>query len=61
MTPPQLDLVASLAGRYTIERELGRGGMATVYLRVNGDDTLRTGERERPCPFPMPVSLCSAR
>ena len=30
-TPPQLDLAASLAGRYTIERELGRGGMATVY------------------------------
>jgi len=23
---------ASLAGRYTSERELGRGGMATVYL-----------------------------
>src|SRR5256886_3442969 len=23
---------ASLAGRYTVERELGRGGMATVYL-----------------------------
>jgi serine/threonine-protein kinase len=25
------DLTSALAGRYTIERELGRGGMATVY------------------------------
>jgi serine/threonine-protein kinase len=31
-TPPQPDLAGSLAGRYTIEREVGRGGMATVYL-----------------------------
>jgi serine/threonine protein kinase len=30
--PDQLaTLRAALAGRYTIERELGRGGMATVY------------------------------
>ena len=25
-------LRAALAGRYTVERELGSGGMATVYL-----------------------------
>ena len=25
-------LTAALSGRYTIERELGAGGMATVYL-----------------------------
>jgi eukaryotic-like serine/threonine-protein kinase len=31
-TPPELDLATSLAGRYSIGRELGRGGMATVYL-----------------------------
>jgi len=32
-TSPPLDrLRRALAGRYTIERELGRGGMATVYL-----------------------------
>src|SRR5712671_5914311 len=29
---PRELLNAALAGRYTIERELGRGGMATVYL-----------------------------
>ena len=33
MTPPSSDLfAAALADRYRIERELGRGGMATVYL-----------------------------
>src|SRR5215213_2843788 len=26
------DLQAAFAGQYTLERELGRGGMATVYL-----------------------------
>jgi eukaryotic-like serine/threonine-protein kinase len=32
MVPPPQPLSAALAERYTIERELGRGGMATVYL-----------------------------
>ena len=32
MKPPHERLTASLADRYTIERELGQGGMATVYL-----------------------------
>jgi eukaryotic-like serine/threonine-protein kinase len=31
-SPPPHDLVAALAGRYAIEREIGAGGMATVYL-----------------------------
>ena len=29
---PAPEIAASLSDRYTIERELGRGGMATVYL-----------------------------
>ncbi len=32
MADPFPQLRAALAGQYTIERELGRGGMATVYL-----------------------------
>lgn len=32
MTSASARLTAALAGRYTIERELGSGGMATVYL-----------------------------
>src|SRR5436305_13345416 len=35
MTPPTtelLDLQAALAGEYSLQRELGRGGMGIVYL-----------------------------
>src|SRR6185436_9257191 len=32
VTPPESRLTAALADRYRIERELGAGGMATVYL-----------------------------
>ncbi len=32
MSDPVSRLNAALKGRYTIERELGEGGMATVYL-----------------------------
>jgi len=29
-------LMAALADRYTIDHEIGRGGMATVYLAMQG-------------------------
>ena len=32
MTPIPATLISALADRYRIERELGQGGMATVYL-----------------------------
>ena len=32
MNSPLVDLTAALAGRYALDRELGAGGMATVYL-----------------------------
>ena len=32
MTAPPSHLAAALADRYRVDRELGAGGMATVYL-----------------------------
>jgi serine/threonine protein kinase len=49
-------LTTALAERYTIERELGRGGMATVYLArdlkrgvtgIGREGRRRFGERSR--------------
>ena len=42
-------LNAALADRYAIERELGAGGMATVYLRTRSETrSARRGPRSRP-------------
>ena len=35
MTDPAPDLTSALGGRYRVERELGAGGMATVYLAAD--------------------------
>ena len=42
MVDPVTRLNAALEGRYTIERELGEGGMATVFWSVTqGKSTLK--------------------
>ncbi len=39
MSDPVARLNAALEGRYAIERELGEGGMATVYLAKTSSTT----------------------
>ncbi len=41
MSDPVARLNAALEGRYAIERGLGEGGMATVYLVTNWFEELR--------------------
>ena len=38
-------LQQALAGRYTLERELGRGGMSTVFLATDLNNNGRVGPR----------------
>ena len=44
-------LAAALAGRYTIARELGRAGMATVYLAKELRPRLPNPDGQPPTPM----------
>ena len=61
MSGPAARLAAALADRYLLERELGQGGMATVYLAhdVKHDTAWRwrsrpSGQVARPIPGSQP-------
>ena len=60
MSDPVARLNAALEGRYAIERELGEGGMATVYTRAFARRPwlflLLAG-----CSGPPPNPLCPAK
>jgi len=50
-------LTAALADRYRIERELGAGGMATVYLAP----ARQQGTARQPCPPGSPEPILPRR
>ncbi len=47
MTAALEHLIAALSDRYRIERELGAGGMATVYLAPRAASELRADAQAR--------------
>ena len=55
MSDPVERLNAALEGRYAIERELGEGGMATVYLA----DDLKHNRKVSPHSTRMRISWTS--
>ncbi len=48
MPDPVARLNAALEGRYAVERELGEGGLATVYLADDVTHERRVAPRSQP-------------
>ena len=60
MSDPVVRLNAGLEGRYAIERELGEGGMATVYLAEDLKHDRKVAVETDYEPFRVPYEFCVA-
>ena len=59
MTDPITRLNAALEGRYRVEREIGEGGMATVYLAEDLRHRRRVAFKVLKPELASVVSVCS--